>query len=754
MFETFKRIAMIFAGVAATTLAWGACGVEPVGDAMRHPLVEGSANDAVLRVERVKVDERTVHEAVSGADDAESLVASGGHAISIELGSDDGHTSAMVFAVQPIEERPADLPPLGRGAGTDPLDVESEDDVLGRVLDATLLVTALNAAVDDDTEMEVLIGFDEIPQEPIANVVARERRSLGLGPDDEPALRAQVVAQRFEEIRAIQAPVIRSLEDDLSVDVVESFVVSNTALARIPRGRLRSVALREGVRRVEENRPMRTLQVDAWEAARAAQLDQYINAGYTGNRPNPTRHSYGRIALGVIDFYFEDDFESIGDGRFGQRWDCTANPCTLVADLESPLLPPLWVLVPDSRHGTAVAQIASGRAPTPTSYRNARSGSSRDAALVLATVRVESDFIRAIDRMGLSAVDIVNSSMEVTSEMPECTGTTVLSNHINDLSRIYGTLFVQAAGNSWHTDPSACTMRDPAGATYAFPVGGLLDSTIALLPESNYSTIQTGGIFFRSSRGNVPYLGGYRSVVGTSAVASQVFLPNGMPNTYAGIGHGTSFAAPLIAGAAVDMRDWWLLNGPGSFGYGTGFMNDPGFTYVQLLLMGDRQLENGTRTDTGFDGLFGNGRFRARVFNTAGMDDPWKAQVSAFYITQGQTSTFHINGGLAVTSGVDRLVVAMWWPESNYPGGADIVMAVRQTCGTGSFNRYDYSYDNKKRIFIDGSDTTVAGRCWAIDLTAYSAPASAWQGGLNRRYIYLAYYYEDEARDDLSAGIQ
>lgn len=165
-------------------------------------------------------------------------------------------------------------------------------------------------------------------------------------------------------------------------------------------------------------------------------------------------------------------------------------------------------------------------------------------------------------------------------------------------------------------------------------------------------------------------------------MSSQVLLPDGMPNEYAEIGNGTSFAAPLIAGAAVDMRDWWLQHGA-SLGYGTGFINDPGFTYVQLLMMGDRQRENGSRAVTGYDSLFGNGRFRSRIFSTAGMDDPWNVKVSAFYVNHRQTHTFHVWGGQALPVGVDRMVVTMWWPEPNYSNGADITMTVRST-GSGA----------------------------------------------------------------------
>jgi hypothetical protein len=736
--------------------------MDPSATAIRDPLLAGHVDDAVLRVERVSEDGRSVFEDVSGADDAESLIEEGGHAVSIELGSDDGHTSAMVFSVRPIEERPADFSVLPRRVSIPARGIESEDDVVRRILDGPLVDVAARIAPADDTSVEVLVTFDEIPQEPIAAVVAREQRMLHLNEDEERSLRGDVVARRFEEIRALQAPALHALEVEVGAEILDSFVVSNTAFVRVDRNQLRKLALLRGVRHVEENRPLRPLSVDGWEAVRAAQVEQYINAGNTGNRANPSRHSRGRITLGIMEYdaislnaAFEDDFESIGNSRISERWNCLGYggaTCSTVANFYSYMLPQLG-FIPDSRHATAVTQIATGRAPTPDSYRNPRSGSSREATLVLLTAHDTDDYLRGLNRIALSVVDIESSSLATDSDFG-CGGTTSVASAVNDLSRIYGTLFIQAAGNSHHVDPSACTLADPAGATYAFPVGGLLDTATVSLPASDYLTVQSGAIWIGSSRGNVPYLGGYRSVIGTTAVASQMLLPDHMPNLYTNIGNGTSFAAPLIAGAAVDMRDWWLLNGPGSFGYGTGFMNDPGFTYVQLLLMGDRVLENGTRTKTGFDGLFGNGRFRARKFDTSGMDDPWKAQVSAFYISEGAISTFHINGGLALAAGVDRLVAAIWWPESNYPGGADITMAVRQTCGTGSFTRDDSSYDNKKRVFIDGSDTAVAGRCWAIDLRAYTVPASSWQGGLHRRYVYLAYYYEDEARDDLAAGIQ
>jgi len=227
------------------------------------------------------------------------------------------------------------------------------------------------------------------------------------------------------------------------------------------------------------------------------------------------------------------------------------------------------------------------------------------------------------------------------------------------------------------------------------------------------------------------------------------------------MGVGTSFAQPLIAGAAVDIRHWWLVNGSTLGYYGTGFINDPGFTISQILLMGDREASVGSSpTTTGFDPIYGNGRFRARMFESAGthstaigMDPPWGARVSAFYVNEGSTYNFYINGGMALPADATRLTVALFWPEENLAGGGDITMTVRATCGSAyPTARQDMSYDTKKRVYID--DVPVGGTCWRVEIRAWEAPTSTWYGGLNRRYVYLAYYYEDDQRDDLWNGIQ
>jgi len=736
------------------------CAFSDSGHAPR-PMLLKEGDDSVFRVVRVTSGDRhTVSQALSGTSEAEGLVELGGHAVSIELGSEDGENTTMVYAVRPLNEHPASPDSLraARTVRASGRGVDTDEQTVQRVLDPRLVDTAGEPGAGD--VVELLLSFDEIPQEPMERIVVRERGRVRLADDAEHVLRVRLVAERLSELRAIQAPLLSAVESAFGVEVIETFAISNTALVRVPFAQLRSLALWRGVRRVEKNDEVQQLFVDGWEAARAAQIDQYINAGTVGSRANPSRHGHGRIALGLLDYSFEDDFESIGDARVRERWNCATAPCTSLADINAAMLPPwplggsvLW----DTRHGTACAQIASGRTPTGGAYQSARGGSSRGAALFLMTHGPNAaSILRVYERMASSIVDILSSSTG-TSGFADCTGTGPVSVALNNLSRIYGTFVVQAAGNHNHSDPVACTVSDPAGATYAFPVGAVLDSATVGLPAANYATVQSGGIYLHSSRGNVPYLLGKRSIIATTAVGAQTLLPNALPNLYANIGDGTSFAAPLVAGAAVDLRDWWLLNGPTylGYGYGTGFMNDPGFTYVQLLLMGDRQLENGGRADEGFDSLFGNGRFRARMFNTAGMDDPWGAQVSAFYITHNQTTTFNVLGAQALPAQADRLVVSMWWPESNYPSGADITMQVRTTCGAGAaFSRADLSFDNKKRVFIDATDIAVGSRCWAIDLTAHSVPASSWQGGLNRRYVYLSYYYEDEARDDLSPGVQ
>ena len=205
--------------------------------------------------------------------------------------------------------------------------------------------------------------------------------------------------------------------------------------------------------------------------------------------------------------------------------------------------------IPDTRHGTACAQIAAGLAPLPAPWRNTRSGSSRESTLVLVTAgNTHAGYLRSVDRLGLTLVDVVSSS--------------------------------------WATAESAEQGCDRTP--------GLVSSAVNRIGRENGVRVRRRG-------------------------------PPG-----AGRHHCIS-----------------LEQDDHPIGCHRELFESCGFMIAHMLLMGDRMSESGTALTTGFDSLYGNGRFRARVFDAAGMDDPWAMSESHFYVNAG-------TGGLLGTTKMRR----------------------------------------------------------------------------------------------------
>jgi hypothetical protein len=351
--------------------------------------------------------------------------------------------------------------------------------------------------------------------------------------------------------------------------------------------------------------------------------------------------------------------------------------------------------------------------------------------------------LRALDLAGDQAVDGANLSRVVGGV--DCEGTSAASLAVNDLVRLTDTFFTKSAGNQNHP-AGTCTVTSPGAATYAFAVGGTLDSS-----AGDATTVRTGPIYSGSSRGGGAYLSGTRSIVAVTAPAVRALVPQ-PGGTYASECCGTSFAAPSVLGSFADFRDWYL-----STGVFEGFVNHPPNSMVALLAMADRQRETGAAATSGYDSLWGAGRFRARMFTDAGMDAPWGWTLGSIMVNNGGISNWTLNGGAAIPAGADRLVVTIYWPEPNQASGgasgADIVVDLVSTCGP-VLSRSDWSFDTKKRVVFD---TGAGGACWQIRLRGLSVTPNPWLGGATQRVVYVAAYWEDSARDDAdgpSAAIQ
>jgi hypothetical protein len=170
----------------------------------------------------------------------------------------------------------------------------------------------------------------------------------------------------------------------------------------------------------------------------------------------------------------------------------------------------------------------------------------------------------------------------------------------------------------------------PATASGAFTVGSV---------SVEAANLQTASVRTYSSRGPDIHV---RSLV--DMVAPDGREPGGSPgypsydacydDAYCDFTHdngwGTSFAAPLVAGAAANYKDFLIQR------FGTTMANNVGHLYAQMLLMSDLPT-----TKRALDDKWGVGRLRMRLWDANGeaMDAPWRMRYGVGTLEDGQISS-------------------------------------------------------------------------------------------------------------------
>jgi len=252
-------------------------------------------------------------------------------------------------------------------------------------------------------------------------------------------------------------------------------------------------------------------------------------------------------------------------------------------------------------------------------------------------------------------------------------------------------------------------------------------------------------------------------VVDVTAAAGR--SAGGLPeydNTYSTTGHvGTSFAAPIAAGGAANLKHQLIDK------WGASIANQPGFLHAMLLLMGDGQLESGGKATatTPVDDLWGTGRLRMRLWTPEGLDAPYRFAFVKRVLSDGDTTSIPLypdayGVNQAIPTAVDWFKAVVWWyePNVNQPFGFPAQLRTR-VCDEDSALCYTYATNTPDvhRLWIGGP---VRDRRWRIDITGLSIPADLDPDdyyGQQKRAVYTAFYWEDRARDDADGpdtGIQ
>ncbi len=214
----------------------------------------------------------------------------------------------------------------------------------------------------------------------------------------------------------------------------------------------------------------------------------------------------------------------------------------------------------------------------------------------------------------------------------------------------------------------------------------------------------------------------------------------------------TSYAAPTAAGAAVQLMDHYRNNI-------TDLIYEPGSLAVNMLLMGDRETESGTKASSGYDSVWGAGRMKMRKWDTYGLDEPFEYFDSLACISDGVDYIFWINQGLDIGTDVDVIKGALYFYDRRHGVGD----------GSNNFSidnidlklqKYVYNFflmrwmwmdvvtsasptDEKERVYYEPNGGKYRFIIRGTDVTAEDEGC-----GPGSMMVYFAYYMEDSDRDD------
>lgn len=324
---------------------------------------------------------------------------------------------------------------------------------------------------------------------------------------------------------------------------------------------------------------------------------------------------------------------------------------------------------------------------------------------------------------------------------PNCLGQTPVARDLDEVFE-HGTLPVMAAGNEGHP-AYTCTLREPAAAMGAFVVGGHTTSL-----DNTENDVRYGGISSFSNRGGGWWAPANRTIVDLTAPAYRklTFIDN------SGYGDppspGTSFSAPTVSGGALQYLRWYQQN------VSNALDNNPGLLHTHLLLMGDRQGESSVLA-TGFDSLWGAGRFKMRRFKKADgmLDRPAEFSTGTTCVQQGQDVVLKVlYNGQRVPSDVDALKAVIWWYDKRHHDGVliddiDLYLdysddGVNWTVASASAAG---GSEEKERVYV----ADLSGdRYWRLRVSGWRVTADDTGCGQDRMKVHWAYFYEDSDRDD------
>ena len=551
--------------------------------------------------------------------------------------------------------------------------------------------------------------------------------------EDYEVKRLELLALRARDLAKARAPVVEAIEK-IGGQVLSECRNLSCLTVRIDT---------ESVRRLESIAEVRRVELDVATQAngdggcsRDGHQVTHVVADFDGE--GPTFGASDTLWAGMIESCLvRSTHLTFNDGPTNSNryflYDCTTGTCD-------------WQNITGSvcDHATEVASTIfgdteDGQVPNVTGV--AGSGMAPEANAYLYRVGTFSNMTAAWDHLTTRAnkVHATNMSISLENHPPyDCSGTDATSQLADEFYET-GTLLVMAAGNDGG-DTDECRVEMPGSAVSVFTVGGHGSNAVGC----NYDAddIRTADIHPASAWGGFldePEDGRGRRIIDLTA---HYFISNRADSTgdsaFDSCSPGTSFAAPLVTGAAIDFVDFYKQT------Y-SDFIDNPGSLASNLLTLGDRARPGGGKRSWGFDNRFGAGRLKMRRFDGVGLDGPSYYYNGSVCVDHDQVVELTLNGGSAFSQDFDDLKAVIWWYDPGFHHGQaldDIELYLRTT--SNSLLRYSASgYANKEMVKF----TDIGGRAVKLQIIGDRVTEDNVGCGTNSMRVFFTVYAEDGDRE-------
>ena len=606
---------------------------------------------------------------------------------------------------------PAEQPQL---LGTESVREQSKD--LGR---KHALALTLIDELQDGAEPSALVPLTvELLEEPFDYSVLRGTRGQE---------RAALIAARKAQLEPIQHDFLSQIEQ-LGGQPLGVSKLTNQVDLTFPAGRLGELLLLDGVVGISRADGVAgNSQANGWTIRNTAfgqtVLDQHGGQG--------SNHDGGEVRVAVIEYG-----NSLNIQHFAWRdWSGGPSRVLLTRECMYHYYAPFggyecWTSASGSAstHGTTVTSVLMGsieQAQDPNFPGNGtvdqirRSGIARESETLYYRADNSWALRAAIEHAMISGADVINMSMHVGDET--CSGA---ADHGGVRGQVMaaenaGVVLVAASGNLRNgvscADGSNCDINFPAALTDVMAIGG----------TDLFGSYADNGIWAGSmcGRASTPIASGISRWAPMIDLVTHCFVEEyaaGGTQSYGPSTFGTSFATPIVAGAAALTRDWMSdLGWPeADEAYGVR---------ANLLVMGDAswQIMDGDPVSRIYNNInwgFGFGRLKYRWPNPAssaqlGADGSWGSH--SFLLSPGQTVAFTLGDGNPLPASILGWKLAVIADENTYGEMPDLNVRIVDTCvASNPIVQSAARLAGRWRVVLDQNVHSLPGKCLEARITA------------------------------------